>query len=302
MTYYGKLAEKWNEPIVHDVGLKSSLLAEFPLPTTCPATLILLSENMVKGMMLAGGSCMTIVDPLHQFTDIDIWCNNLEAKRHTESLLKMWGLTRKSNPQLEIQDWEDELVKVQVIYATSLKSLEDLVSTFDIEACKIGFDHEKVIYGQHTFKDITGKKINVPPVNPEPVKLLHRIIKYVSKGYAVDPQLIQDIWDKNKNLTGTGITTKASDDMRDMLTKAILDQMNAMKGMYPPLLPAAPPELQPYNQPYNPPPWLPVEYPAIPAEQWITTTTDKTTITYVCAQCGGHFDPSFGQSHVCTIR
>ncbi len=270
--YYKPLTEKWAGDIKQDAYIRSVPLAD--INCMCPATLVQLSQNMVPGMFVAGGSCMTIMDPMHKFTDIDIWVTSPEVRQHVEGLLAVWGLAPKHDHGNGVVDWADELVSVQIIQANELKSIEDLISTFDIEACKIGFDSTHIAFGAYTKAGIRDKDIEiVNRVSEDPVAMILRILKYVSKGYTIKAEIIKDIWTKNKKvkLNAGDIATETNvQELRDMFSKLLKEQV----GQY-------------TSQPL----------PVLPLPPLYTYSTNAVKITYNCNSCGLSYQQ--GSQHAC---
>lgn len=163
----------------------------------------MLAKAAIPGAFVAGGSCISIVDPHHQFNDIDIFVNNEEAYRQVEQLLVANGFNPASpcidSPMTgNIINFTNDVSYVQVIPVPDLQSLSQLLSNFDFEVCRIGFDHERIMYGRHTVPDIESKTINLYPEDKPRkfARLLSRLWKYQKKGFEVHDYTFQEIVSK----------------------------------------------------------------------------------------------------------
>jgi len=295
MSDAGMLEPTWFDNVKNEDGLGTHKLL---LPNHCPSNLILISENMVPGMFVAGGSCITIYDPLHQFTDIDLFCNTPDALLHTQQLLDMLGFKPIGKNQGALKEYEDELgSKAQIIYAQNLKSLENLLCTFDLSVCKIGFDHEKIVEGGFTQQDIKDKVLRCNPVSNNPGKLLFRLCKYSSKGYTATAHLIQEIWLRNqKNPVPVLKIDSDNTEMTRLIQELIKQQQAAQESIMQPLIPFQPlqpswPPLLPADQEFDPPYMSPLPAPVTVQPtvfKWTKTTTGTGSGDYQqpCSRCG----------------
>lgn len=79
-----------------------------------------------------------------------------------------------------------EGLKVQLIYNQPYSSIEDLLSTFDIRACKLAYNygHNQLVYASNAASDIKLKEIVLDNIT-YPVATLSRIEKYKRKGYTI---------------------------------------------------------------------------------------------------------------------
>jgi hypothetical protein len=157
----------------------------------------LLKENIEEGLFVAGGSCITLVDPNHPYDDIDIFTTSKLSNKKVVDLLKAFGFIHHDSSHF-IKVYTDGFNKVQVIDTDKkIKNLEELLSTFDFDICKIGFDNKDVIVGANTVNYIKTKKItlNVESINRvNCASTVERIIKYRTKGYNYSSEhLIEDI-------------------------------------------------------------------------------------------------------------
>lgn len=286
----GLLEPTWFDNVKDEDGLISNKLK---LPNHCPSTLILISENMVPGMFVAGGSCITIYDSLHQFTDIDLFCNSPDALLHTQQVLDMLGFKPMRGNEGALKEYEDGLSKAQIIYAQGLKSLENLLTTFDLSVCKIGFDHEKMMESKFTHDDILKKVLRCNPVSKNPGKLLYRLCKYSAKGYTVTPHLIQEIWLRNQQnpvIKVDSDNTEMSRLIQELVKQQQIQQQQIMQPLmpiapnWPPLLPADP-AIQELDPPYMSPAPVTIQPTTF---KWTRTTTGTGPGDYQqpCSRCG----------------
>lgn len=277
----GMLDPTWFDNVERDPSFSQIELRD--LPDWCPSTLQMLANNMVPGMFVGGGSCMTIFDKLHRYTDIDTWVNSDEAYTHVSGLLTLWGFT-PDNVSNQLQHWKDGFNTVQIIRVPKLKDLEDLLSTFDIQACKVGFDSKSIRYNTYAKGDIETKQLHIGTQRlkcKDPGKLLFRILKYGMKGYRVTPQLIRGVWNYNKDpLPEYKVSITQSDTQR--LQEEIIKMLKSQPAQYQPV------PMMPPNQKIGD--WYLTPYPAAapaanPNDYKITWTSAGTT----CTKCGSSY-------------
>lgn len=289
MSDAGMLEPTWFDNVKEEEFITTKL----KLPNHCPSTLILISENMVPGMFVAGGSCITAYDSLHQFSDIDIFCNSPDALLHTNQLLDMLGFKAIGKNNGALMEYEDALgIKAQIIFATRLKSLPTLLSTFDFSICKVGFDHENFMEGSLTRQDIQNKVLRCNPVSKNPAKLLFRICKYSGKGYGVTAHLIQEIWLRNQQNPVPVIKVDPDNtEMSRLIQELVKQQQIQQQQIMQPLMPIAPnwPPLLPADQELDPPYMSPAPVTIQPTTfKWTRTTTGTGPGDYQqpCSRCG----------------
>lgn len=187
---YQKLSEQASAqlPIVDKFIEKSlSYITELQHPL-----LHILSQNMQENTFIAGGSCISIIDQWHQYTDVDVWVTTDKAQKHIETIIGALNFKKTGDLTNQIQNFSDDLGRtIQIMRMDHFDSLERLLSTFDITACKIGFDSNRVLLNEFTedhikFKVISFDGLNIDNLNNEQrIKTLQRAFKYAGKGYTI---------------------------------------------------------------------------------------------------------------------
>lgn len=197
----------------------------FPLPSHCPATLIQLSENTVDGMFVAGGSCITILNPYHQYGDFDIYVNNKRAQRHAVDMLTSLEFTKTNSIEAFLTEWTDGLNKVQIIEGKKINNIAELFSTFDLHLCQIGFDHENVSFTKKCENNVANKTVTLSKkAHDDYYGTFDRLLKYASKGYIAKSEVVKHLLDSMQLKAGAPVLTR----------REITDRVNGYMNDYSP--------------------------------------------------------------------
>ena len=203
-----------------------------PLPNHCPATLIQLSQYMVEGMYVAGGSCITILNPSHQYGDFDVYVNGPMAKKQAEDFLKGYSFKKTKQMVDFLTEWSDGLNSVQLIEGKQINSLSDLLSTFDLDICRIGFDTTEVLCTEKCERNIADNTVTMSDkAYNDYTATLFRLFKYASKGYKVSQETSGEFINAlSHKLTNEPVLTKAEVERRvnNVLTKRGLSGPSAI--------------------------------------------------------------------------
>ncbi len=153
---------------------------------------------MSEGVLLAGGSLITLYDPKHIVKDFDLFLKDLYSEYKVVKKLLDLGFKETFCLDGDLVNYEKEChidqsvsykMRVQVVTRQTYLDAEDLISTFDLTPCCIATDGETVWYDHRAPYDIKDKLLRINSVT-WPVDVLLRILKYRDKGYSV--QLVYD--------------------------------------------------------------------------------------------------------------
>jgi hypothetical protein len=161
-----------------------------------------LSYNLINdGVWLAGGAIRSAImdEPI---ADYDLFFNSNIYSFNTIIRLEELGaeLIFKC-PEGKLTSFKLHGMKIQCITEDYYPSMESLVDTFDITACRYATDG-KVIYTRYSsVRDTLSKKINLHRVT-YPVATMKRVAKYAFKGYKLTDKasklFVEDIYEKGE--------------------------------------------------------------------------------------------------------
>lgn len=147
--------------------------------------------------ILAGGFLRQVFDEDDRPLDVDLFFRSEKDKLNTVQSFK-------ENPRYKVIfecpegklysflpiDNRTEL-KVQLIAESYYESPAKCINSFDINACRIAWTPNTLIYGDRTKKDIEDKKITLHDIK-YPVASLKRITKYINKGYQAPSETLEE--------------------------------------------------------------------------------------------------------------
>lgn len=173
-----------------------------------------LANDMIKfkndGIFVGGGSCISLFKKEHAYGDIDIWTSNEpafhEVARYLTEDLECQNIDEK--PNMIIQDtnydcngrpydifraltnYSNKDHKYQIILNTEISDICHLLTSFDLEICRIAFDKHSMVYSDYAITDINNKTVTCFEDETTECYNIHtRIEKYVNKRYAENKQL-----------------------------------------------------------------------------------------------------------------
>lgn len=166
-----------------------------------------------KGPWIAGGAILRtfLNQPLN--TDIDLFFSN--QGQYDESYKKMKDhalfvvesqFSSTFKILIEHKGVEKEH-KIQLVRFIFSEKAIGIINVFDINVCEIAFDGSRIVIPEESLEGIQTKKmkIHVDRIT-YPVHTLKRIMKYVSRGFAIDEKNIQEFADRfviKPNLTNS---------------------------------------------------------------------------------------------------
>lgn len=147
-----------------------------------------------SGCYLAGGACRTMLtnEPV---VDFDLFFESKEAAADMESFLQ----SQKNCCEMyrckggELVTLQVGVFKIQLITKTFHPNVEHLLERFDFTICKFGMDLNTgmMTYSRKDEEDLFNKTLRINNLQ-YPVATLHRVQKYLAKGYK--PEDWQEFW------------------------------------------------------------------------------------------------------------
>jgi hypothetical protein len=154
------------------------------------------------GVVLGGGALRGLFNKDEKIDDIDIFFTDLTQAPNVEKTLVKKGYkvvfkcplghltTLKKNGE----------IKIQLITERQYVSPEEMIDTFDIEACRLAYDGKHIYVGsRQTIRDIRRKQINLWRID-YPNATFKRVIKYTAKGYKATSEAVdkftREIWSR----------------------------------------------------------------------------------------------------------
>lgn len=141
-----------------------------------------------EGCYLAGGACRTMLtnEPV---VDFDIFFASEEDAKDMEE----WLMSQKGACEIyrckagELITIQMRMFKIQLIKKTYHPSIEDLMERFDFTICRFGMDLGTYMlhYTRADEEDLFNKILRVNSLQ-YPVASLHRVQKYIAKGYKAE--------------------------------------------------------------------------------------------------------------------
>lgn len=134
------------------------------------------------GIWLAGGALRSVIGD-EPIADYDLFFRHglVAAKTRVELESKGFETVFKC-PEGKLTTYKKGDMKVQCITENYYPSMQDLLDTFDISACRYATDGTVFISYYSAIRDTLKKQINLHRVD-YPVATLKRVAKYAAKGY-----------------------------------------------------------------------------------------------------------------------
>lgn len=166
---------------------------EFLLETLPP-----LSEN---GPWVAGGSLLRTYISLPLTTDLDIFFRDQQQYDTYFQKFKEFGAdSRKYTIESErsqtnwhktcVIKYRDKQYTIQFINKKFFTSMCNVLDSFDLDICQMGFDGKNLFHVENCFDRINSKNMSVNVVNI-PQVTLKRLIKYTKLGFEISDSDIQ---------------------------------------------------------------------------------------------------------------
>lgn len=156
-----------------------------------------------KGPWIAGGSILRTFLGQSLDTDIDLFFVNQGQYDETYEKIKKNALfvteskfSSTFKTLVEHKGVEKEH-KVQLVKFVYSEKASGIIGVFDINVCEMAFDGKRVIVPEESLEGIKNKqmKIHVDRIT-YPTHTLKRVMKYVSRGFAIDEKNIQEFANK----------------------------------------------------------------------------------------------------------
>lgn len=139
---------------------------------------------------LAGGALRKAIDPNEIIQDYDLFFKDPEYV----PVIEEWCKEREFNvvfrcPEgklitLKDKNKENPRPKIQLITETYYDSMEFLIDSFDIKACRFAYDGDQFLAPYSSIRDVLKKQITLHRLT-YPNASFRRILKYTEKGYKV---------------------------------------------------------------------------------------------------------------------
>lgn len=138
------------------------------------------------GVWLAGGAVRDALNGNIEIADYDMFfANNLEAARTELTLEDDLGFECVFKcPQGELTTFKKDGMKIQLVTKFFYGSMEDVISRFDITACRHVTDGKKIYTRYSSVRDTFNKRINLHEID-FPAATMKRIQKYIQKGFTL---------------------------------------------------------------------------------------------------------------------
>jgi hypothetical protein len=158
---------------------------------------------------LAGGAIRSVINKEPIF-DYDLFFKTTIDAANTRVKLEGMGADIKFKCPLGLlTTYMLDDMKMQCITENFYPSLESLIDTFDITACRYATDGKKIYTRYSSVRDTISKKINFHRVD-FPVATMKRVAKYAAKGYTFTSNaaqlFVQDVY--SKGLQGRELNTR----------------------------------------------------------------------------------------------
>ena len=171
-----------------------------------------LSEN---GPWIAGGSLLRTYLNLGLTTDIDIFFRDEPQYKDYINKLDAINMKNGKSPinnlfrveKMDLAEWHvtyaivfrNKNYKLQLIHKKFFTSVCNLLDSFDLNICQIGFDGTHLFHAEHCITDIDNKEIKIETVNI-PQVVLKRLLKYSSLGFKISDKEIHSFFYKCSKL------------------------------------------------------------------------------------------------------
>lgn len=133
---------------------------------------------------LAGGALRAIIAG-EAISDYDLFFRNgLVAAKTRVEIESLGAETIFKCPEGKLTTYMLHGMKIQCITENFYPSMEELIDTFDITACRYATDGTRFISTYSAVRDTLKRKINLHRVD-FPVASMKRIAKYANKGYVM---------------------------------------------------------------------------------------------------------------------
>lgn len=169
------------------------------------ATLSSLADYLPDGAVIAGGFLISVFNPKHTASDIDIFFTSGEDFLATYDMLcspplslpvEAWAwrgykpdvsraaLLTHSNEFRTVTFTNEDPTKlpIQLIKIVWFGEASDVIDSFDFTVCQFAVTRECLIFNPMSWVDLQNQEIIIHKYHA-PVDVLYRIIKYVKKGY-----------------------------------------------------------------------------------------------------------------------
>jgi hypothetical protein len=184
------------------------------------------------GGMLCGGALTSLFSST-DIHDFDLYFKSRGLIKSFERDLRdaeVWTIQHSST---NATTWHNKKgIKVQIIQRPDL-ILEHacrVLDTFDFSVCSAGLDLESGVlwYHPHFFEDLKNKNLRYNLKAPAPINALKRVVKYVSRGFAISEEELNKIESRvDKHfLADQALLTKELGGMYDVKSTELLDAIN----------------------------------------------------------------------------
>jgi hypothetical protein len=146
----------------------------------------------------AGGALRTLIDKDDKLIDFDLFFKSRDALNNTAKQLE--NLDAKNIykcPEDKLFTYKLDELKIQLIAEDFYVNVDNLLSSFDINACRACIHKDYLYIDNVTIKDIKKKRITLHQVDYH-VATFNRMLKYKNKGYYLPNETIkmfvEDCW------------------------------------------------------------------------------------------------------------
>jgi hypothetical protein len=162
-------------------------------------------EYLSDDVWLAGGALRGIVGEKNTINDFDVFFRNPTAYQNLISRLDQHKILKlvfscpnnklKTYSGIVKHDDSSFYIKIQLITPKFYDTVEELLNSFDINACRLIMDNKFLYTYRSILKDIKHREINLHNVT-HPNATFKRMLKYQSKGYKITNHAIDFFVDK----------------------------------------------------------------------------------------------------------
>lgn len=167
------------------------------------STVVRAIESSKTGPWICGGACLRWYQG-QQITDcgadIDVYVasqKQVEEVTQRLSSLKGFHVVTTTNNAITCRIRDGHEIIIQIITKLIISkptTIKDVIDTFDMSVCKVGFDgSDFYVASDHFFDDARTKTIRMDA--PYQKGALTRVLKYMSQGYKPVPGLFNDLLD-----------------------------------------------------------------------------------------------------------
>lgn len=141
---------------------------------------------------LAGGAVLRVLEGNTEHADVDLFFHDGDAAREYEDALLGADFTKLADAP---PTYKRGAETVQCINFKFYDSMREVLESFDISVCKVGFEGGKLVADAEVLDDIRTKRPRFCALVNAPATLL-RVVKYSKRGYVFTRESLKDLVEK----------------------------------------------------------------------------------------------------------